>query len=44
MLWGGEGGRWESGDTEVLQQKEGSLNVKRLLLIRGKPDISSYEI
>ena len=30
----------EPGYTEVLQQRANGLNVKRLLLIKGKPDIS----
>ena len=33
--------RGELGYTEILQQRAGSLNVKRLLLIKGKPGISS---
>ena len=30
---------WESGYIEVLQQREDSLNIRRLLLIKGKSDI-----
>ena len=30
----------EPSYTEVLQQRANGLNVKRLLLIKGKPDIS----
>ena len=30
---------WESDYIEVLQQREDSLNIRRLLLIKGKSDI-----